>query len=239
MEENLQALGGEEALLNPEVDRHVARRIEKARRDIEKAKASAESLPIQREAAIDTLQEAIADGTIKSLRAAIRIAKTARLFGVDEYSNGVWTLDVVRDAHMELENAKQLKRVADAQKDLVTKLTRCFIRTQPLGMDRFRNRLWRFEHTEQCQVWAEVNPVLEEENSALSNQDGYLKVVSTVPQVSVCAADIEEDFLPRDATEAEVFARFSRQEYHVSGMSRALAKRLWGCHSTEGVGFVH
>jgi hypothetical protein len=233
MEESLQELGGEEALLDPQLERHIVRRIEKARRDIEKAKVSTESLPIQREAAMETLQEAIADGTIKSLRAAIRIAKGARLFGLDEYSNGVWTLDLVRDAHMELEEAKQLKRVADAQKDLITKLTRCFIRTQPLGMDRFRNRLWRFENTEQGHVWAEVNPVLQEANSQLSNQDGFLKIVSNVPQVSVGAADIEEDFLPREAAAAESFARFSRQEYHASGISLSLTKRHWGCHTTE------
>ena len=30
-------------------------------------------------------------------------------FGPDAETNGVWALDVVRDAHMELENAKHLK----------------------------------------------------------------------------------------------------------------------------------
>lgn len=233
LKEQLEELGGEDALMDPELDRHVARKIEKTRRDIQRAEANAKVLPIQREAAIDSLQEAIADGTIKSLRAAIRTAKSARLFGPDEYSNGVWALDVVRDAHMELENAKQLKRVADAQKDLITKLNRCFTRTEPLGMDRFRNRLWRFENTEQCQVWAEVNPVLAEADSKLSNQDGYLQIVSDIAHVAIGAPDIEEDFQPRDPEEALFFARFSRQEYHGSGLAASLAMRLWGCHSTE------
>ena len=233
LKEQLKELGGEDALLDPELERSIARRIERTRRDIQRAEADSDSLPIQREAAIDTLQEAIADGTIKSLRAAIRIAKTARLFGPDEYSNGVWALDLVRDAHMELENAKQLKRVADAQNDLVTKLTRCFIRTEPLGTDRFRNRLWRFENTEQCHVWSEVHPVLAEADSKLRNHEGYLQIVSNVAQVSIGAADMEEDFQPRDTAEVETFACFSCQEYHASGVAKALAKRHWGCHATE------
>lgn len=233
LKQQLEELGGEDALFDSDLDKSTARRIEKTRRDIQKAEANAKSLPIQREAALDSLQEAIADGTIKSLRAAIRIAKTARLFGPDEYSNGVWALDLVRDAHMELENAKQLKRVADAQKDLVTKLARCFTRTDPLGADRFRNLLWRFENTEQCHVWAEVNPVLLGADANLKNEEGYLQVVSNVAQVSIGAPDIEEDFEPRDAADAASFLRFSRQEYHASGSCKSLAMRLWGCHATD------
>jgi hypothetical protein len=234
MEEQLQELGGEDALMDPALDRTIARTIEKLRRELGKVQVAADMLPIQREAATDSLKEAIADGTIKSLRAAIRIAKTARLFGPDEETNGVWALDVVRDAHMELENAKQLKRVADAQKDLVTKLNKCFIRTEPLGSDRFKNRLWHFENTEQCHVWAEVNPVLTESNSQLSNQPGYLELVLDASQVSIGAEDIEEDFIPKYGAESmDHFRLFSRKEYHPSGATASLTKRHWGCHVNE------
>jgi hypothetical protein len=134
---------------------------------------------------------------------------------------------------MELENAKQLKRVADAQQDLISKLARCFTRTEPLGTDRFRNRLWRFENSEQCHIWAEVNPVLKEAGSDLTNQAGYLPVVSSIADVSIGAPDMEDDFNPKNASEIKKFLRFSRQEYDASGMAPALAKRHWGCHASE------
>eukprot|EP00934_Nitzschia_sp_Nitz4_P006132 Nitzschia sp. Nitz4//scaffold203_size38902//11815//16567//NITZ4_007659-RA/size38902-augustus-gene-0.48-mRNA-1//-1//CDS//3329541421//6122//frame0 len=231
MNQEFEELGGEDALLNPSMDRHTAKRIEKLRRELSKIQNTSHSFPIQREAALDTLKEAIADGTIKSLRAAIRIAKTARLFGPNEVTNGVWALDVVRDAHMELENAKQLKRVADAQKDLVTKLNRCFTRTMPLGVDRFRNRFWKFENTDQCHVWAEVTPLIGENSADMANQYGFMPVVAKKEDVTVGATDIEDDFVPTD--HASDFLRFSRQEYHASGETASLATRLWGCHVTE------
>lgn len=233
LKQTFQELGGEEALMDPTLDRSVIRRIEKARRDVRKSEEKAEFLPIQRETAIDALKEAIADGTIKSLRSAIRIAKTAQLTGPDPFTNGVWALDAVRDAYMELENAKQLKRVADAQQDLVTKLARSFTRTEPLGSDRFRNRLWRFENSEQCHVWCEINPAIKEANAGLTNQDGFLPIVASASEVTIGAADIEEDFKPKDASKHEQFSSFSRKEYDSSGMSGALTKRHWGCHASE------
>ncbi|KAL3934923.1 MAG: hypothetical protein SGBAC_009456, partial [Bacillariaceae sp.] len=233
LEESLAALGGEDALLDPELDRDTMRAIERLRRELSKAQASAESLPIQREEAIEQLQEAIADGTIKSLRAAIRVSKTARLFGKDDDTNGIWSLDIVRDAHMELETAKQLKRVADAQKDLVSKRNRCFIRTEPLGSDRFRNRFWTFENGEQGQIFTEVDHVLEEENKNLANEPGLLEIVSSVDKVGIGSADIEEDFIDTEGENVASFRRFSRKEYHQSGLSASLTKRCWGWQLTE------
>mmetsp|Transcript_17106 Transcript_17106/g.41625 ORF Transcript_17106/g.41625 Transcript_17106/m.41625 type:complete len:1521 (+) Transcript_17106:233-4795(+) len=233
LEESLAALGGEDALLDPELDRDTMRAIEKLRRELSKIQASADSLPIQREEAIEQLKEAIADGTIKSLRAAIRIAKTARLFGKDDDTNGVWSLDIVRDAHMELENAKQLKRVADAQKDLVSKRNRCFIRTEPLGSDRFRNRFWTFENSEQGHVFTEVDHVLEEENKNLKNEPGLLEIVSSVDKVGIGSDDIEADFMGTEGDNVASFRRFSRKEYHQSGLCASLTKRCWGWQLTE------
>ena len=228
LEESLQALGGEDALMDPVLDRDTYRAIEKVRRELSKIQASSESLPGQRETAIDTLNEAIADGTIKSLRGSIRIAKAARLFGRDEHTNGIWALDIVRDAHMELENAKQHKRVADAQKDLISKRNKCFIRTEPLGSDRFGNRFWRFENSEQGHVWSEVDYVIEENSSSVFNKPGFLEIVADVGEVAIGHPDVEEDFAPSDQ-----LRQFTRQEYHQSGTSASLTKRNWGCHISE------
>jgi hypothetical protein len=136
---------------------------------------------------------------------------------------------------MELENAKHLKRVADAQKDLISKLNKCFIRTEPLGSDRFRNRFWRFENADRSHIWAEVNLVLKESNPKLSNQPGFLKVVANnVSEISLGPPDIEEDFAPDHEVESLAdFHAFSRREYHQSGATASLVKFHWGCHANE------
>ncbi len=237
MEEDLKEMGGEDALLDPNLDRSYARRIEKIRRDIRKAEESTEYLPDMRAEAIENLKEAMLDGTIKSLRGSIRTAKAAELFGPDDETNGVWSLDIVRDAHMELENAKQLKRVADAQKELISKLNKCFIRTEPLGYDRFRNRFWRFEGGDPSHVWTEVNFALTASSPEMSNEQGFIEVVSDADNVFFGPAEFEEDFSPIDANDEieskNGFQLFSRQEYHASGTKAALATRNWGCHVNE------
>jgi hypothetical protein len=233
MEAELEELGGDDALLEPDLDRRTVRTIEKLRRELGKIKSSEDILPLQREAALENLKEAISDGTIKSLRSAIRVAKTARLFGPDEATNGVWALDIVRDAHMELENAKQIKRVADARKELISKLNKCFIRTEPLGMDRFGNRFWHFENTDNCQIWAEVDYVLKESNPNVFNMPGFLQLVSDVDHVKIGPDDIEQDFARAEGEPMDKFLSFGRQEYHQSGAATALAKRCWGGHVNE------
>ena len=234
MEEDLKELGGEDALMDPSLERNDARKIEKLRRDIRKTQESTQYLPDVRTEAVVQLKEAMHDGTIKSLRSAIRAAKTAKLFGPDYDTNGIWSLDVVRDVHMELENAKQMKRVADAQKDLVSKLNKCFIRTEPIGYDRFRNRFWRFENSDQSHVWTEVNLVMKNSASKLSNNPGFLEVVSDVSNIYIGPSDIEEDFPPDDAIVSKIdFQPFSRQEYHQSGVKASLARQKWGCHLNE------
>jgi hypothetical protein len=234
MEEELLSLGGEDALMNPTLDRDTSRSIERLRRDIIKTRAAEEKLPQDREVAIETLKDAIADGTIKSLRSAIRNAKTAKLFGPDYETNGVWALDVVRDAHMELEEAKQLKKVADAQKDLISKLNKCFTRTEPLGQDRYRNRFWQFESGEKGHVWVEVGYVIKEGESHPPPQPGFLDLASDIKRIAIGAADMEEDLGPSDDSETDdQFRLLSRREYHASGVTACLVKRHWGCHINE------
>ena len=234
MESELSELGGEQALMNTSLPRETQRKIEKLGRDIMKAREVAASLPIVREAAVEELKDAMADGTIKSLRHAIRTAKNAKLFGPDEETNGVWTLDIVRDAHMELENAKQLKKVADAQKDLVSKLNKCFIRTEPLGEDRFRNRFWQFEAGEKGHIWAEVDYVVQNEASEDAPRSGFLDLTSSIDLIKIGAEDMEEDLAPMEEGEdRDQFKTYGRKEHHPSGMISSLVKRHWGCHVNE------
>jgi len=65
-------------------------------------------------------------------------------------------VDLMRDAALELENAKQNKKVVDAQRELVTKMNKCFIRTEPMGRDRFGNRFWSFDNDEEGTILSYV-----------------------------------------------------------------------------------
>lgn len=234
MEEEIKELGGTDILDEEGVEKRIVRRIDKLRRDIARAKEAVDDYPKMRESAVATLHEAISDGTLKSLRAALRVAKNAKLYGPDEESNGVYALDVVRDAHLELEKAKHLKRLADAQKDLISKLNKCFIRTEPLGSDRFRNRFWRFESGDRSHVWTEINLVSKDSKSDMKNEPGHVDVVCDDPsKMSIGPADIESDFTPSNKEIEKDFQLFSRREYHSSGAIASLPKRVWGCHVNE------
>jgi hypothetical protein len=143
MEGQLAGFGGDSALLDS-ADRETRRSIERLQRDIERAHAQADKLPALRAKAMEQLAEALENGTTKVLRNAFTTAKKAKLTGVDDETGGVWAVDLMRDVALELENAKQNKRLLDAQRDLVAKLNKCFIRTEPVGRDRFGNRFVSF-----------------------------------------------------------------------------------------------
>jgi hypothetical protein len=85
--------------------------------------------------------------------------------GEDDETGGLWALDLLRDAALELKAAEGRRRVVEAQKDLVAKRNKCFIRTEPMGRDRFRNRFWQFDNAASVHVWAEVDFVLNEESN--------------------------------------------------------------------------
>lgn len=144
MEGQLSGFGGEDALYDQSLDRETLRSIERLQRDVDRAKNLAKKLPALREKALEQLTDAIQNGTVKVLRTAFTNAKKAKLCGVDDETGGLWAVDVMRDAAIELENAKQNKRLLDAQRDLVAKLKKCFIRTEPIGHDRCGNRFVRF-----------------------------------------------------------------------------------------------
>ena len=232
MEEQLASLDGVDPY---EVGRDLSRRIERLRKDIQMIKESSDSLPLARESAVAMLQDAIDDGTIKALRSAIRVAKHAKLSGIDEETEGIWALDLLRDAALELKSAESRKRVIEAQRDLVAKKNKCFIRTEPIGWDRFRNSYWHFENDAGGRVWAEANYVLKCDSITEPPQrsDRFVSLLKDPAEIVTGAEEREEDLMDIEIATDENFIRFSRQEYHSIGFSGRLAKRHWGCHASE------
>jgi hypothetical protein len=218
-----------------ELGREASRRLDRLRREIEQIQDSVEKMPEVRESAIDQLKEALEDGTVKSLKAAIRVAKQAKLCGHDESTDGVWTIDLLRDAALELRSAERRKRVIEAKKDLVAKMNKCFIRTEVLGQDRFRNSFWHFENDGSARVWVEAQYLLENGSSNAKQSEGYVSLVKPLNSISIGAEEKECDLLEAgaDSDTKQSFLGFSRKEFHRSGQSTCLAKRYWGGHATE------
>jgi len=247
MQAELQNLGGEDALMDPSLDRATARQIERQMREIHKAKEMQDHLPALRDKALEQLKDAMSDGTIKVLRAAITAAKKAKLQGPDDETGGVWALDDLRDAAVELDKAKQNKRVADAQRDLVAKMNKCFIRSDPLGRDRFGNRYWTFDYDDGNdddnqtgdnggqRVWAEAEYQLRREGEPRSKPPhGFVDLAKDPSSITYGARDREEDFVDKDdARDPEPFLTFSRKEYHSTGFSPAPCQSRWGCQASE------
>lgn len=231
MEEQLASFGDSPDNVESGLDRETSRSIERLRKNIEKTKEAAHKLPAERNVAILILRDAIADGTQKLLKGALREAKAARLSGEDETTGGMWALDLMRDAALELEKAKQLKRVADARKELVAKRNKCFIRNEPLGLDRFRNRFWHFDRDEDSHFWVEAALVPKQVGSTTEVPEGFVDLTADAASIFIGARDEEEDLLGKTASEQ--FRKFSRQEYHSSALQPCLAKKNWGCHATE------
>ena len=234
MEGELLGMGGEQALFDESLDRETIRSIERLQRDIIKAKDLGGKLPEMREKALEQLRDAMADGTIKVLRSAVTAAKKAKLSGPDDETGGLWTVDLLRDAALELENAKQNKRVLDAQRDLVAKMNKCFIRSDPIGYDRFRNRFWKLDQDEEGHVWVEAEYVIAPDDQTIPTQpNGFVNITSKASDVVCGAPDMETDMLEKEEVDPEGFRQFCRQEYHSIGFTPTLAKTFWGCHATE------
>lgn len=238
MEGQFAGFGGEQSLLDDSLDRETLRSIERIQRDIEKARTSAETLPAIRRKALDQLQDAMDDGTIKVLRTAYNAAKKAKLVGTDDETGGIWTVDLVRDAALELEKAKQNKRVLDAQKDLVAKRNKCFIRTDPIGRDRVGNRFWVLSNRdendgENDHIWIESEFSLKDDSKPMVKPPpGFLDLSRDPKSVSFGASDIEQDFMAH-VEDKDRFRIFSRKEYHSTGFSPTLARYFWGSHVSE------
>lgn len=218
-----------------ELGREASRRLDRLRREIEQIRESEDTIGEVRDSALEQLREAIEDGTVKSLKAAIRVAKQAKLCGPDESTGGVWTIGLLRDAALELKAAERRKRVIEARKDLVAKMNKCFIRTEPLGQDRFRNCVWHFENDGSARVWVEAQYLLENGSGRLNQHEGYVDLMKPLNEIILGTEEKEVDLLELD-TDYETkssFLSFSRKEFHRSGQSKCLVKRYWGGHATE------
>jgi hypothetical protein len=232
MEEELATYGDVDPFT---ADRDTTKLMERLRRNISNMKEDASYLPSERQDAVNALHDAMQDGTIKALRAAIKQARNANLQGEDQETGGLWALDVLRDAALELKAAERRKRIIDAQKDLVQKRNKCFIRTEPIGFDRFQNRFWHFGNDEDGRVWAEADYIVKTGDAENGVPSGYVNLLETPSKIGVGAEEKEDDFVKPDLSDEEkkAFVRFSRQEFHKEGLVPLLAKRHWGCHSTE------
>uniref|UniRef100_A0A7S4JIP1 DDT domain-containing protein n=1 Tax=Odontella aurita TaxID=265563 RepID=A0A7S4JIP1_9STRA len=230
MEEELNSFGDTDTVYEL-ADRETTAKIDRLKREISNMKENLQSLPPARASAIDALRDAMEDGTIKALKTAIRAANIALLTGIDEETDGVWALDLLRDAVLELKSAEGRKRVTDAQKDLIAKRNKCFVRTEPIGKDRFRNSFWQFDCDQEGRVWVDTNYVFKRSQGDSESSGPF---VIDASDAAVGEKDEEGDILVLDPDEDEdKLTRFCRQEYHSSGTIPALVKHHLGCHETD------
>lgn len=207
--------------------------------------------PIRAEA-VQMLNDAIEAGTGKELKHAIQHGKTvAHLQGTNDEidsdgissGNGIWVLDLLRDAALEVKAAEKRRAVTEAQKDLIDKRNKCFIRTELFGKDRFRNNVWRFVYDTTERLWADTHYNIHEESfkqnpNKEQNQDGVMLHFDDpgngigLDSALISAADKEEDFLIMSSSE-NGRKLFCRQEHHPSRLISGICRRHWGSHSTE------
>eukprot|EP00956_Cyclotella_meneghiniana_P035357 scaffold114268_cov37-Cyclotella_meneghiniana.AAC.7 len=234
LEDELESLNDTKPQRSSASNREITGRRDRLRKEITNFTENKQALAEDREIAIDLLRDAIEDGTIKTLRAAIKTAKLARLTDDDLETGGIWALDVLRDAALELKNAESRKRVVEAKKDLIAKRNKCFIRTDPLGEDRYHSSFIHFDYDESNRIWAERDLVLVKDNSETNEESAVL--LADPKSASICAPDEENDFLSRDdrgTPYEEAFLSFARKEYHPSAELSSLSMHHWSCYTTD------
>ncbi len=236
MEEELASFGDLEVVYE-HADRETSAKIDKLKKEISNFKGWLLTLPESRTLAISEMKEAIEDGTMKNLRAAIKSAKLALLTGDDEDSGGIWALDLMRDCALELKAAEKKKRVTEAKKDLIAKRNKCFIRKLPVGKDRFNHKFWQFESDEE-RVWAEADFAINFKNNIERTEDQDSSNISLEAEDAVIGGiDEEEDFtnpdLMNNEDQLKKFLTFSRQEYHDCGKFGGIVKRYFVCLSND------
>jgi len=118
---------------------------------------------------------------------------------------------------LELRSAEKRRKVTEAKKELVERRNRCFVRTEPTGRDRFRNRYWHFSYDYAGRLWAE-------QSHDASLQDPPTELI---PE--------ENDILPHSLRDNETgaieYMAFSRMEYH--GCNASLSHLRWGGYTTD------
>jgi hypothetical protein len=214
---------------NNDFDRETSAKIDTLKKEIENFKDWQLTLPPSRSEAIDALKDAIDDGTVKALKAAIKTAKLAILTDTDEDSGIMWTLDLLRDAHLELKRAEQRKRVIEAQKALVMKRNKCFVRTEQIGKDRMFNKYWQFDYDENLSLWFETEfQIQTKQEKSLDHSIDTNPLEININEAIIGAKDEEMDIVRPELlgkVEYDQFLSFSRKEYHPSGEHSTLVKR--------------
>lgn len=193
-----------------------------------------QALKEDRELAMELLEDAMEDGTIKTLRNAIKTAKLARLTDDDLETGGIWAVDKLRDAAIELRNAESKKRVVEAQKDMIAKRNKCFIRTEGLGKDRYQSSFIHFDHFPSSRIWAERDLVLTGDSQ--QPKDAKAVLLTDTASASICATDEQKDFLSNDdrgEPYGDAFLSFARKEYHPSADLSSLSMHHWSCYTTD------
>ena len=229
-EDYLKSLQAELESFGRPDSREVSAKIDRVRQKIIKC---TDQMQNDRSSAIESLKDAIEDGTVRTLRNAIKEAKLARLSGDDEKNGGVWALDLIRDASLELKNAEGRKRVTEAQKDLVAKRNKCFIRTEPLGRDRYQSSFFHFDYDKRSRIWSERDYILRNEDFSPSNDTVLFR---STQSTSIGVPDKYDDFVNPDDGDQQCrksFLSFTRQEYHHTGELTSLARHHWSCYTTD------
>ena len=229
-EDYLKSLQAELESFGRPDSREISAKIDRVRQKIIK---STDQMQNDRSSAIESLKDAIEDGTVRTLRNAIKEAKLARLSGDDEENGGVWALDLIRDASLELKNAEGRKRVTEAQKDLVAKRNKCFIRTEPLGRDRYQSSFIHFDYDKRSRIWSERDYILRNDDFGPSNDTVLFR---STQSTSIGVPDKYDDFVNPDDGDQQCrqsFLSFTRQEYHHTGELASLARHHWSCYTTD------
>ena len=199
-----------------------------------------ESIRESRNQAIDALKDVLDGGsaTIKSLKSAIKVAKSNFLVGSSEYqgehrtSTSIWALDLVRDALDELKTLENKIDLINAQKDLMNKRDKCFVRMEPLGEDRYGNRYWDFSKNNDDDVNAKFKIYLEIKTDHgigfQEEQEDILKDLAALQKYNE-----NGNISNLSPSENAGFISFCKKEYHHSGKLCSLPDRSWGVYSTD------
>lgn len=232
-EDYLKSLQDEMESIGQPNSREASAKVDRIRQKVVKFTDQMQTLTEDRNSAIEVLNDAIADGTIRALRNAIKEAKLANLCGENQKDGGVWVLDLIRDASLELKIAESRKRVNDAQKDLIAKRDKCFLRSEPLGRDRYNSSFFHFDYDKDGRIWSERQYIIHNEASAPSND---AELFLGTQSISVGAPDTYDDFVNCDDPDqscVKSFLTFTRQEYHHTGELDTLAQHHWSGYSTD------
>ncbi|KAL3821722.1 LOW QUALITY PROTEIN: hypothetical protein ACHAXA_008458 [Cyclostephanos tholiformis] len=232
-ESYLKSLQDELESLGRPDSRETSAKIDRVRQKIIKFTDQIQTLSEDRRSTIESLKDAIEDGTVKTLRNALKEAKLARLSGDDDENGGIWALDLIRDASLELKKLRAASVSLKAQKDLVAKRNKCFIRTEPLGRDRYQSSFIHFDYDKRSRIWSERDYILCDKDIGPSNDAVLFR---STQSASIGAPENFDDFVnPDDSDEPcrKSFLFFTRQEFHHTGELASLARHHWSCYTTD------